>query len=525
VPQPSPRASTALVLLWRGEATQGGKPMNSDKRDVRSDFTDVDRASDPGHLVRFLNTVSALDVIRAYKRRSFDLLGLQPGQVVLDLGCGNGDDVRELAQLVGTTGRVVGVDRSETLIATALERLGEDKLPVEFQVGDACGLNFPNEMFDGCRADRVFHHMVKPEQGMAELVRVARSGARVVTIDPDFETAIVDAPDPALTRTLLNLNCDSYRNGQIGRHMRAMFIEAGLIDVDVEPLTVLLEDYGLAKQVLALEGTVTQGTGGGAGECGRRRALVGHPSGCQRGRAIFRVAHGVHRGGPKVLKAHARSVLNEPPPPELHSTGPNRWFLLDDPAAARAAFEREITQPRLVAAPTRRLALVSSMAGVHARMGDLVAARQLVRELGSHTFAQDSAMLAQPLVDFCSGDWESAGATWAVVREQCRTGNRWGVADFAVWLARLNHLQGDSASARRDFTEALSVALDGPMAPLELKARAGLALLAVDQGTPREARSQLCAATNSWPGHRRRAGAGSPARLSWPRPSRSRRRA
>jgi ubiquinone/menaquinone biosynthesis C-methylase UbiE len=232
--------------------------MNADNRDVRSDFTDVDRASDPGHLVRFLNTVSALDVIRAYKRRSFDVLGLQPGQVVLDLGCGNGDDVRELAQLVGPTGRVVGVDRSETLIATARERLAEEKLPVEFQVGDAYGLNFPDEMFDGCRADRVFHHIERPEQAMAELVRVARSGARLVTIDPDFETGIVDAPDPALTRMLLNLNCDSYRNGRIGRHMRALFIEAGLVDVVVEPLTVLLEDYALATQILALEGTVTR---------------------------------------------------------------------------------------------------------------------------------------------------------------------------------------------------------------------------------------------------------------------------
>jgi ubiquinone/menaquinone biosynthesis C-methylase UbiE len=232
--------------------------MSADKRDIRSDFTDVDRASDPGHLVRFLNTVSALEAVRAYKRRSFDLLGLQPGQVVLDLGCGNGGDVRELAQLVGPTGRVVGVDRSETLIATALVRLAEERLPVEFQVGNAYALSFPDEMFDGCRADRVFHHMERPAQAMAELVRVARSGARLVTIDPDFETAIVDAPDPVLTRTLLNLNCDSYRNGRIGRHMRALFTEAGLVDVAVEPLTVVLEDYALANQILALEGTVTR---------------------------------------------------------------------------------------------------------------------------------------------------------------------------------------------------------------------------------------------------------------------------
>ncbi len=230
--------------------------MNEDARDVRSDFTDVDRAADPGHLVRFLNTVSAIEVIRAYKRRSFELLGIRAGQVLLDLGCGNGDDACELAGLVGTTGRVVGVDRSETLIATARERLGSRPLPVEFQVGDAYRLDFAAATFDGCRADRVFHHLERPEQAMAELVRVARPGGRVVTIDPDFETGIVDASDPALTRRLLNLNCDRYRNGWIGRHMRALFTDGGLVDVAVEPLVVTFEEYTLANQVLALEGTV-----------------------------------------------------------------------------------------------------------------------------------------------------------------------------------------------------------------------------------------------------------------------------
>ena len=232
--------------------------MHTDKRDVRSDFTDLDRAADPSHLVRFLNSVSALDVVRAYKRRSFEVLGVQTGQAMLDLGCGNGDDVRELARLVGPTGRVVGVDRSETLIATARERLADERLSVQFQVGDGYQLDFAEETFDGCRADRVFHHLEQPAGVMAELVRVVRPNARVVTIDPDLETGIVDAPDRKLTRTLLNLNCDSYRNGWIARHMRALFKEAGLVDVVVEPTTVPLEDYGLANQILALEGTVTR---------------------------------------------------------------------------------------------------------------------------------------------------------------------------------------------------------------------------------------------------------------------------
>src|SRR5258708_22212848 len=95
----------------------------------------------------------------------------------------------------------------------------------------------------------------------------------------------------------------------------------------------------------------------------------------------------------------------------------NRYFLLDDPAAAGVWFERELAKPRPAAAPTRRLALVSSVAAVRARMGNLVEAKHLLEQLGPHTFNQDSAMLAEPLVAFWSGDWDSADAAWSVARE------------------------------------------------------------------------------------------------------------
>jgi tetratricopeptide (TPR) repeat protein len=161
----------------------------------------------------------------------------------------------------------------------------------------------------------------------------------------------------------------------------------------------------------------------------------------------------------------------------------NRYFLLGDLRAAAACYEQELAKTRLAAAPTRRLALISSLAAVRARIGDLVEARQLLDRLGPHTFDQDSAMLAQPLLDFWSGDWESASAAWAAARERHhRAGNRWGVADFGCWLAQLRHLQGDPPGAVRAFEEALAIAVEAPIVPMEVKARTGLALLAADVG-------------------------------------------
>lgn len=226
--------------------------------DSRGAFTDVDRSADPAGFVRVLDALTALDFIKGYKRRTFDLLGPEPGASVLDLGCGTGDDVQELARLVGANGRVVGIDRSETVIAQARERAAGTNLPVEFRVADAYALPFPDATFEACRADRVFHHLEHPRQAMGELVRVARPGGRLVLFDPDFETAVVDAPDRALTRRLLNTFCDGYRDGWMGRKLPGLFWAAGLTEITVEPVTVLLTDLAQANAVLALEDTVAR---------------------------------------------------------------------------------------------------------------------------------------------------------------------------------------------------------------------------------------------------------------------------
>jgi SAM-dependent methyltransferase len=61
---------------------------------------------------------------------------------VLDAGCELGDDTLELARLVGSGGRVVGVDVSQSMIDAARDRAAAQHLSVEFEVCDAQALPF-----------------------------------------------------------------------------------------------------------------------------------------------------------------------------------------------------------------------------------------------------------------------------------------------------------------------------------------------------------------------------------------------
>jgi ubiquinone/menaquinone biosynthesis C-methylase UbiE len=57
--------------------------------------------------------------VKPLKERSYDLMQLQNGHRILDVGCGPGTDTIPLAQFVGPTGQVIGIDNDNQMIVTA----------------------------------------------------------------------------------------------------------------------------------------------------------------------------------------------------------------------------------------------------------------------------------------------------------------------------------------------------------------------------------------------------------------------
>lgn len=220
-------------------------------------FPEVDKTADSHRLVNFLDNAFSLHEVKQIKRQSYELLDLREGEKILEVGCGTGEDVLALSEKTGVSGLVVGVDNSEIMIAAARQRAAGTASKAEFHLADAYDLKFSDNEFDACRAERLFVHLKEPAEALREMVRVIRPSGRVLALEGDFETLIINHPDRKLTRRIINYLCDQFANGWIGRELPSLFKAAGLTDIKVLPVNLSLLDFASVDTFWMLTETVS----------------------------------------------------------------------------------------------------------------------------------------------------------------------------------------------------------------------------------------------------------------------------
>jgi len=133
----------------------------------------------------FFDTFFFRGKLRELRQRTADLARIQPGEKVLDVGCGTGALAMEAEQRVGATGQVFGIDPGAQQIARARSKAAKRNMSIEFQIGVIEHLNFPDQTFDVVLSTIMMHHLSDSlkRQGLAEIARVLKPGGRLVIAD------------------------------------------------------------------------------------------------------------------------------------------------------------------------------------------------------------------------------------------------------------------------------------------------------------------------------------------------------
>jgi Methylase involved in ubiquinone/menaquinone biosynthesis len=170
----------------------------------------------------------------------FDQLGDLAGASVVEIGCGPHGCLELLAQRVGPSGSVVGVERSADAVAMARRLIDERGLRnVEVLELDARSTGLPRSSFDVATARLVLVNIPQPEEIVAEAVALVRPGGWVAFHEADYVSHVCDPPLKAWTSLVELLVTYSERNGidpYIGRKLPRLLRDAGVSEIVVNPI-------------------------------------------------------------------------------------------------------------------------------------------------------------------------------------------------------------------------------------------------------------------------------------------------
>ncbi|GAA3594759.1 methyltransferase domain-containing protein [Kribbella ginsengisoli] len=227
-----------------------------DESRVGFKLRDADR-EDGGLLAMVLDLMAAKPSVRTLKAWALDALAPAVGEAALDVGSGTGEDLAELLDRVGPSGRAVGVEPNRGLRTVARERHPS----LELVDGIASALPFDGASFDVVRCERVLQHVDDAPAAAGEMARVLRPGGRICLIDTDWATAIVHPADPEVLGRMIDFFHAESANPYSGRTLRGLLADAGLTVAGETAATWIEPQSGAKQGFLSMMGKTSAAAG------------------------------------------------------------------------------------------------------------------------------------------------------------------------------------------------------------------------------------------------------------------------
>ena len=175
-----------------------------------------------------LEPLCLLNKQAVYDQTLIQTLAPQPGDTILDLGCGTGLLCQKISALLDPAqgGCVTGIDAAGTMIEAAREKRGAPHCRFEAMAAEQ--LSFADGSFDAVISSLFYHHVPLDlkQQSLKEAFRVLKPGGRLVIADMDKPTTLLGALVSHASRWL-------FMQPQIGENIRGvlpeLMVEAGFL--------------------------------------------------------------------------------------------------------------------------------------------------------------------------------------------------------------------------------------------------------------------------------------------------------
>lgn len=170
------------------------------------------------------------DVV-AQRKDTLRRLSVTDGENVLDIGSGPGFLATEMAEAVGPSGKVVGIDISKLMVDRAASNASHPW--VSYQVADATELPFEDETFDVVVSTQVAEYVPDIETFCSEVYRVLKPNGRGLILATDWDAVCWHSENPERMERVLKAFAPHCADSRLPRTLAARLKKSGLVVDDV----------------------------------------------------------------------------------------------------------------------------------------------------------------------------------------------------------------------------------------------------------------------------------------------------
>jgi arsenite methyltransferase len=192
-----------------------------------------------GDLGRIQRSIAGSHDAAVRRASVFEALAPRTGEAVLEIGCGGGAYLRDMALAVGETGRACGIDISAEQIEQARE-LCADAPAAELHVASALELPFEDGTFDAAFSVQVLEYIDAVDDVLAETARVLKPGGRFVHLATLWDSVVFNAGNEDLMARILDAWEAHCPHPNLSASMAGRLRAAGFTAVEQTPLPLLI---------------------------------------------------------------------------------------------------------------------------------------------------------------------------------------------------------------------------------------------------------------------------------------------